>query len=185
MELEITKMQLSDLEQIKEKLLEDFDDFWTVNILKEEIQSEKSQYIVAKQNQGIVGFAGIRIIIDEVEIMNIVVRKDKRQEGIGSRLLQEILKTAKEQNAQVVILEVNEKNQPAIKLYQKFGFEQIGLRKNTIIIQTMLLLCHVRLGTFLFLTKLSGWGHTLNKDYNFTLQNCISYPYVTSFLRLT
>ncbi len=129
MELEITKMQLSDLEQIKEKLLEDFDDFWTVNILKEEIQSEKSQYIVAKQNQGIVGFAGIRIIIDEVEIMNIVVRKDKRQEGIGSRLLQEILKTAKEQNAQVVILEVNEKNQPAIKLYQKFGFEQIGLRK--------------------------------------------------------
>ena len=90
MELEITKMQLSDLEQIKEKLLEDFDDFWTVNILKEEIQSEKSQYIVVKQNQGIVGFAGIRIIIDEVEIMNIVVRKDKRQEVIGSRLLQEI-----------------------------------------------------------------------------------------------
>ena len=84
MELEITKMQLSDLEQIKEKLLEDFDDFWTVNILKEEIQSEKSQYIVEKQNQEIVGFAGIRIIIDEVEIMNIVVRKDKRQEGMGS-----------------------------------------------------------------------------------------------------
>lgn len=129
MELEITKMQLSDLEQIKEKLLEDFDDFWTVNILKEEIQSEKSQYIVEKQNQEIVGFAGIRIIIDEVEIMNIVVRKDKRQEGMGSRLLKEIFEIAKQIKAQCITLEVNEKNQPAIKLYQKFGFEQIGLRK--------------------------------------------------------
>lgn len=61
--------------------------------------------------------------------MNIVVKKDKRQEGIGSKLLNEIFEIAKQQKAQSITLEVNENNQPAIKLYQKFGFEQVGLRK--------------------------------------------------------
>lgn len=75
------------------------------------------------------GFAGILKIIDEVNIMNIVVRKDKRNEGIGSKLLDEIFKIAKQQKAQSITLEVNENNLPAIKLYQKFGFEQVGLRK--------------------------------------------------------
>ena len=61
--------------------------------------------------------------------MNIVVRKDKRKEGIGTKLLNEIFEIAKKQKAQTITLEVNEKNLPAIKLYQKFGFEQVGLRK--------------------------------------------------------
>lgn len=88
-----------------------------------------SYYIVAKQQREIVGFAGALKIIDEINIMNIVVRKDKRKEGIGSKLLQEILEIAKGWKAQSITLEVNEKNIPAIKLYQKFGFEQVGLRK--------------------------------------------------------
>lgn len=75
------------------------------------------------------GFAGILKIIDEVNIMNIVVRKDKRNEGIGSKLLDKIFKIAKQQKAQSITLEVNENNLPAIKLYQKLGFEQVGLRK--------------------------------------------------------
>ena len=61
--------------------------------------------------------------------MNIVVNKNKRNEGIGSKLLNEILKIAKEWKAQSITLEVNEKNMPAINLYQKFGFEQVGFRK--------------------------------------------------------
>ena len=68
-------------------------------------------------------------IIDEVNIMNVVVRKDRRQEGIGSKLLNEIFDIAKRQKAQSITLEVNEKNLPAIQLYQKFGFDQVGLRK--------------------------------------------------------
>lgn len=88
-----------------------------------------SYYIVAKQNQEIVGFAGILKIIDEINIMNIVVRKDKRQEGIGSKLLNAIFEITKKLKAQSITLEVNEKNLPAIKLYQKFGFEQVGVRK--------------------------------------------------------
>ena len=61
--------------------------------------------------------------------MNIVVRKDKRQEGVGSKLLKKVLEIANEWKAQSITLEVNEKNVLAIQLYQKFGFKQVGLRK--------------------------------------------------------
>lgn len=61
--------------------------------------------------------------------MNIVVRKDKRGLGIGSKLLEEILKIATNLKVKTVTLEVNEKNEPAINLYQKYGFKPIGRRK--------------------------------------------------------
>lgn len=61
--------------------------------------------------------------------MNIVVKKDQRNLGIGSKLLEEIIKKAIEINSKTITLEVNENNLPAIKLYEKYGFKQIGLRK--------------------------------------------------------
>ncbi len=61
--------------------------------------------------------------------MNIVVRKDKRNLKIGSKLLEEIIKISKELNAKTITLEVNEKNLPAINLYKKYGFNEVGLRK--------------------------------------------------------
>ena len=87
----ISEMNLLDLENIKDCLLTDFDNFWSYNILKQELENGKSKYFVAKQENEIVGFAGILLIIDQVNIMNIVVKKDKRNFGIGSLLLEEII----------------------------------------------------------------------------------------------
>ena len=84
---------------------------------------------MAKENNEIVGFAGIVKIIDEIDIMNIVVRKDKRGLKIGSALLEKILEISKKLNAKTITLEVNEKNLPALNLYKKYKFYQIGLRK--------------------------------------------------------
>ena len=125
----ISEMNLLDLENIKDCLLTDFDNFWSYNILKQELENGKSKYFVAKQENEIVGFAGILLIIDQVNIMNIVVKKDKRNFGIGSSLLEEIIRYSKIHNATSITLEVNEKNIPAIKLYEKYGFKQVGLRK--------------------------------------------------------
>ena len=122
-------MNLQDLENIKDCLLTDFDNFWSYNILKQELENGKSKYFVAKQENEIVGFAGILLIIDQVNIMNIVVKKDKRNFGIGSLLLEEIIRYSKIHNATSTTLEVNEKNIPAIKLYKKYGFKQVGLRR--------------------------------------------------------
>lgn len=61
--------------------------------------------------------------------MNIVVKKNKRNEGIGSALLKETIHISTKLKAKTITLEVNKNNEPAIKLYKKYGFEQVGLRK--------------------------------------------------------
>ena len=124
-------MSLSDLENIKEILISDFDDFWNYNILKSELESSNSKYIIAKTNDGeIIGFAGIKIILDNADIMNIVVKKSWRNQGVGNLLLSNLISICKISNLSSLSLEVNEDNLPAIHLYEKFGFKQVGVRKN-------------------------------------------------------
>lgn len=129
MNLEIYNMTISDLFLISDKLSENFDSFWTEGVLKSELENPNSKYIVAKQNDEIVGFAGIWISIDDVHITNIVTRKDKRNQGIGSLLLENLINLAKETKLASLTLEVNENNSSAIHLYEKFGFSTLGIRK--------------------------------------------------------
>ena len=130
-EIKIEEMSLSDLESIKDILISDFDDFWNYNILKEELESIDSKYIVAKTNDGeIISFAGIKIIVDTADIMNIVVKKSWRNQGVGNLLLSNLISICKISNLSSLSLEVNEDNLPAIHLYEKFGFKQVGVRKN-------------------------------------------------------
>lgn len=133
MNIKIDRMNLDDLKSIKDILSLEFDDFWNYNILKDELESKNSKYIVVKDiesNDEIVGFAGIKIFIDEADIMNIVVKKDYRNKGIGSLILENLILLCNKSNLKSLSLEVNEKNIPAINLYKKFEFKNIGIRKN-------------------------------------------------------
>ena len=128
--IEIKVMTLDDLKTIKEILISDFDEFWNYNVFKEELQSENSKYLVAKLNNEIIGFAGIKIIIDKADIMNIVTKKAVRNRGVGTLLLSKIIYLCKKLNLNSISLEVNEINKSAIHLYENFGFEKVGNRKN-------------------------------------------------------
>ena len=128
--IKISTMMLNDLEQIKENLQTDFDDFWNFEIFKEELANTNSMYLVLKYDNEIVSFGGIKFILDEADIMNIVTKKDKRNQGFAKFLLNELITMAKEQNCKTITLEVNENNLPAIKLYKDFKFKEIGKRKN-------------------------------------------------------
>lgn len=127
--LVIDKMTLSDLAEISNNLTSDFDEFWNSSILESEIKNPFSQYIIAKINKEIVGFAGVIDTVDQLEITNIVVRKDFRKKGIGNELLTELIKLAKENGKEKITLEVNNTNLAAIKLYEKNGFKNVGFRK--------------------------------------------------------
>ncbi len=129
MQIKISKMNIDDLNKISPVLLTEFDDFWNYNIFKSELENENSKYVVAKNNDEIVGFAGIWISIDEAHVTNIVTKKDLRKNGIGSTLLEELINLSKTLNLVSITLEVNENNLDAIKLYEKFGFEKLGIRK--------------------------------------------------------
>ena len=128
--IEITKMTLLDFEEILPILLTDFDNFWSPNILKSELQNKNSIYFVAKENNEIAGFAGFTIFIDEADITNIVVKKNYRQKKIGYELMQALFNTASSLNLISITLEVCENNLPAISLYNKCGFIICGRRKN-------------------------------------------------------
>lgn len=129
MDITITTMTTQDVKQIAENFSENFDKFWSVDILRNDLTSSNSTYIVAKIQNTIVGFAGIKVILDEADIMNIAVRTDKRSLGIGSLLLEKLIQTAQNLACQTITLEVNETNAPAIRLYEKYHFTRIGLRK--------------------------------------------------------
>ena len=112
--LVIDKMTLSDLAEIANNLTSDFDEFWNSSILESEIKNPFSQYIIARINKEIVGFAGVIDTVDQLEITNIVVKKDFRKKGIGNELLTELIKLAKENDKEKITLEVNNTNLAAI-----------------------------------------------------------------------
>lgn len=129
MDLEIYNMTFLDLNLIKNNLIKDFDDFWTYDILNDELNNPNSEYFVAKLENNILGFAGIWKSVDDVHITDIVVKKTNRNSGVGSKLLEKLISTAISENFKAITLEVNENNLPAINLYLKYGFKNVGFRK--------------------------------------------------------
>lgn len=127
--IKISAMTLPDLDSISDILTCEFDDFWNYNLFKSELENKNSRYIVAKLNNQIVGFAGIWFSVDDIHITNIVVKKSCRNQKIGSLMLNNLIEFCKNQTQKSITLEVNSNNIPAQKLYQKFGFENVGIRK--------------------------------------------------------
>lgn len=127
--MEIHTMTVSDLNEIKENLSENFNNFWNYKIFKDELVNNNSSYLVLRYDGEIVCYGGIKIIIDEADVMNIVTRIDKRNMGFAKFILNELINIAKEKNCKLITLEVNENNLPAIHLYENFNFKQVGLRK--------------------------------------------------------
>lgn len=130
LDVKISNMELSDLDSIAPYLETDFDDFWNYNVFKSELENGNSKYLVAKIGNKIVGFAGFIPVLDEADISNIVIRKDFRNKKIGSLLLKSLIDFAYSLNLKILNLEVRNSNLPAIKLYEKYGFEVCGVRKN-------------------------------------------------------
>ena len=90
------------------------------------IKKENSSKI---SEQFILGFAGLWFMADEAHLANIAVREGYREKGVGEQLLISILELAIEQNARFITLEVRESNKAAQALYRKFGFTEVGTRR--------------------------------------------------------
>ena len=76
----------------------------------------------------ITGFIGVWMLPDEMHIVTIAVRDSHRRQGIGEMLLIAALHVAREKTQSLVTLEVRVSNDAAIRLYEKYGFEQVGRR---------------------------------------------------------
>ncbi len=103
---------------------------WSKEALIESLELPHSMFIVAKIGGEIVGYGGVYITYDEAEVTNIAVKSEYRKQGIGRMLVDGVVSQAQERGANTIVLEVRESNLPAISLYEKCGFENIGIRKD-------------------------------------------------------
>ncbi|MBB6469637.1 GNAT family N-acetyltransferase [Aminobacter carboxidus] len=76
------------------------------------------------------GFVLARLAAGEAEILTIAVSRSHRRHGLGWRLMDAVLRELHAQRAEALFLEVDETNAPAIGLYRKFGFHEVGKRPN-------------------------------------------------------
>ena len=102
---------------------------WSKNSIEEEMNNMLANFLVAKEDDKVVGFAMCWYIMDECHIGNIAVHPDYRQKGIATRLLDKLLEGCKEHGTNSILLEVRVSNNPAQELYKKLGFEELVIRK--------------------------------------------------------
>ena len=103
---------------------------WSKHSLEEELNNETSLFLVAKEENEVIGYIGMSIVIDEGYIFNVAVRENHRNKGVATALINELVTYGKKNNFSFITLEVRESNLPAISLYSKFGFIKAGERKD-------------------------------------------------------
>jgi ribosomal-protein-alanine N-acetyltransferase len=84
----------------------------------------------ATSRELILGFAGIWVLVDEAHLTSIAVRQSEREKGVGELLLISMIEVSQKLNATFVTLEVRVSNTTAQKLYTKYGFKEVGLRRH-------------------------------------------------------
>lgn len=123
----MTSGQLEDVYKIE---TECFSHPWSKQSLEEELNNETSLFLVAKEENEVIGYIGMSIVIDEGYIFNVAVREKYRNKGVATALINELVTYGKKNNFSFITLEVRESNLPAISLYSKFGFIKAGERKD-------------------------------------------------------
>jgi len=103
---------------------------WAKSSFYDEMSNNLAKYYAAKTPEGeLVGYAGTWHIIDEGHITTIAVKKEYLRNHIGEAIIQKIIDDCYKNNIKYLTLEVRVSNTPAIKLYEKYGFQSLGTRK--------------------------------------------------------
>ena len=127
----IRRMELYDVDQVYFIENQSFFEPWSKEILVREMKINKFlEHFVYESDEKILGFYIANYILDEAEIYTIAVREEYRGQKIASKMLNHLVERCKKRKITKIFLEVSTKNDQAIKLYEKFSFKKVGLRKN-------------------------------------------------------
>lgn len=128
--MRIEKMTAEHLEAVYIIETECFSHPWSKQSLENELNNETSLFLVAKENDEVIGYIGMSTVIDEGYIFNVAVSKSRRKKGVATALINELVTYGKKNNFCFITLEVRESNLPARSLYSKFGFIKVGERRD-------------------------------------------------------
>lgn len=109
---------------------EAFETGWPKTAFERELaHNAMARYLVLDSPRGVIGFAGLWLMLDEAHVVTVAVLPGERRAGYGRVLVHGLILLAKSEGMQVATLEVRESNEAARALYRRYGFYEVGLRK--------------------------------------------------------
>ena len=103
---------------------------WSENSFRAELANPLAYYIVALDNDDVVGYGGMWKVCGEGHVTNIAVRESHRRQGVGNGICSRLISESSKDGINALTLEVRKSNIPAQKMYEKLGFTPNGERKN-------------------------------------------------------
>lgn len=128
--LQFRMMKRADVERISELEEETFSMPWSRDAFIEMIEKEDARYYVVELEGQVVGGCGLLLVAGEGNITNVVIDKNVRNQGIGTKLLKFMIEDGYLNGLNAFTLEVRVSNAAAIHVYEKLGFFSEGIRPN-------------------------------------------------------
>ena len=126
----IEDMTIDDIDAVQVVERASFPVPWPANAFRHELtQNKNAHYLVAREGDRIVGYAGLWLSLDEAHITTFAVLPDYRRRKIGERMLVALFDKSAKLGAEWMTLEVRASNLAAQKLYEKYGFRPAGIRR--------------------------------------------------------
>lgn len=107
-----------------------FSDAWRRETVIHDMEGAHSQYFTACRNGNVVGYACFWFVLDEAQLVNIGVRPANRRQGVAKKLFDAGLEEARKRKAKTLFLEVRVSNLPAQSLYEQYGLQIKGTRRD-------------------------------------------------------
>lgn len=101
---------------------------WTEEIIRSQLSGEGKLMLAAEEDGRFAGYMGLQYVLDEGYISNVCTAPECRRRGVASALIDETVTRAAALGLSFLSLEVRRSNEPAIRLYEAWGFQKVGVR---------------------------------------------------------
>ena len=129
--LTIRPMRSGDIDPVANLEIEVYPQPWSTQVFREELALVNRRYVVAEDEGGsIVGYAGLLLVEEDAHVTTLAVDPRVRRRRLGSRLMLALVAASLAAEARHLTLEVRMSNMSARRLYERFGFAPVGIRKN-------------------------------------------------------
>ena len=134
---------------------------WPASVFTEEVKRSDRIYLVAESAGLVVGYAGALRVEEDAHIVTLAVDQSVRGQGLGKELMLRLIEAALDSGAVNLTLEVRVSNEAARRLYEEFGFEPVGLRRNYYRDEDALIMWAVDANSAGYRERLDGIGETV------------------------
>jgi ribosomal-protein-alanine N-acetyltransferase len=102
---------------------------WTRGNFLDSVRAGYSVWVLRDQKDGLIAYSVMTLMIDEAHLLNLSVARHCQREGVGWRTLEWMAEVARGYGARTMLLEVRPSNASAVRMYERYGFDKIGVRR--------------------------------------------------------